>query len=235
MKNDLELYDRCAADWWDVHSNFAASLHALNRVRLAEIRDRVGYGFRGVVADLGCGGGLLSEPLARDGATVIGVDISRQSLKAASEHGDDCPRLHYARGDARDAPLADGCADLVICADVIEHVADWPRVLSCAARLARPGGLFYVNTISRTWRARAVAIWLGEGLGFVPRGTHDHRLFVRPDELAREAKRSGWHFECALGQRIRPLRTLLSWRLSVAPSRGTWATYSAWMTLGQGP
>jgi 2-polyprenyl-3-methyl-5-hydroxy-6-metoxy-1,4-benzoquinol methylase len=113
---------------------------------------------------------------------------------------------------------------------VLEHVPHWRDLVVEAARLLRPGGLFYVNTISRTWRGRVLSIWLGEGLGFVPRGTHDHRLFVRPDELAAEAGRHGMTCERTLGQRVRVLKTALSWRLAFAPSRATWGMYSAWLT-----
>jgi 2-polyprenyl-6-hydroxyphenyl methylase/3-demethylubiquinone-9 3-methyltransferase len=227
--NDLALYDRHAGDWWDAGSRFAASLHALNEVRLQEVRERVGASFRGLAVDLGCGGGLLAEPLARAGATVVGVDLSGASVREARRHGSGVGSLHYARGDALRAPLPDGIAELVLCADVLEHVPRWPDVVAEAARLLRPGGLFYVNTISRTWRGRALSIWLGEGLGFVPRGTHDHRLFVRPEELSAEGGRRGLSCERVSGQRVRPLKTALSWRLAFAPTRATWGMYSAWL------
>jgi 2-polyprenyl-6-hydroxyphenyl methylase / 3-demethylubiquinone-9 3-methyltransferase len=229
VSNDLDLYERHAEQWWQEDSRFAASLHALNHLRLAEVRDQIGTSFRGVVVDLGCGGGLLAEPLARAGATVIGVDISQASLRAATRHGIGCPGLHYAAADAGRPPFPDACADLVICADVVEHVADWQGVIAAAARIARPGAWFYVNTIDRTWLSRTLAVWLGEGLGFVPRGTHDHRMFVRPQELAKSGERHGWRFERVLGQRIQPLRTLWRGRLSVVPSKRIVATYSAWL------
>jgi 2-polyprenyl-6-hydroxyphenyl methylase/3-demethylubiquinone-9 3-methyltransferase len=228
--NDLSIYERHADDWWDERSRFAASLHALNQVRLSEIRSRLGAGFRGMAVDLGCGGGLIAERLARDGATVVGVDLSGASLRVARAHGAGVARLLYARGDALRAPLPAACADLVLCADVLEHVTDWRALLAEAARIARPGAQFYVNTISRTWRARAVVIWLGEGLGFVPRGTHDHRLFVRPDELGDAAAQRGWRLEGVLGQRVRPLATIAHWRLALAPTAAIWGTYSAWLS-----
>jgi 2-polyprenyl-6-hydroxyphenyl methylase/3-demethylubiquinone-9 3-methyltransferase len=227
--NDLALYDRHAAEWWDAGSRFAASLHALNEVRLKEVRERIGASFSGFAVDLGCGGGLLAEPLARAGATVIGVDISAPSLREGRRHGGGLRRLHYARGDALRAPLPDAVADLVLCADVLEHVPRWSEVVAEAARLLRPGGLFYVNTISRTWRGRALSIWLGEGLGFVPRGTHDHRLFVRPDELREAGDRRGLACERIIGQRVRALKTAMRWRLAFASTRSTWGMYSAWL------
>jgi 2-polyprenyl-6-hydroxyphenyl methylase / 3-demethylubiquinone-9 3-methyltransferase len=230
VKNDLALYDRHAADWWDESSRFSASLHALNRVRLDEIRSVIGGSFAGMVVDLGCGGGLLSEPLADGGAIVVGIDISAPSLRAAAAHGGARASLHYVRGDATCPPLPDACADLVVCADVVEHIADWTAIVAAAARLAKRGARFYVNTINRTWFARAVTVWLGEGLGYVPRGTHDHRMFVRPGDLAATGGRYGWAFDGACGQRVRPLRTLLAGRLCLSRTASLNATYSAWFT-----
>ncbi|MBA2479917.1 MAG: 3-demethylubiquinone-9 3-O-methyltransferase [Planctomycetes bacterium] len=230
MKNDLAIYDHHAADWWDPCSRFSASLHALNRVRLEEVRGVVGDRYAGFVVDLGCGGGLLSEPLARAGATVVGVDISGGSVRAASAHGADCPHLHYLRGDATRPPLPDACADLVVCADVVEHIPDWESLVATAARVAKPGARFYVNTINRTWFARVVTVWLGEGLGYVPRGTHDHRMFVAPKSLAAAGDRHGWSFDGATGQRVMPLRTLFGRRLALAATTSLSATYSAWFT-----
>ncbi|MBA3710553.1 MAG: methyltransferase domain-containing protein, partial [Planctomycetes bacterium] len=144
MKNDLALYDRHASDWWDEDSRFAASLHALNRVRIDEVRGMMGAAFSGRVVDLGCGGGLLSEPLARGGATVVGVDISAESVRAASVHGCGYQRLYYVRADAAHPPLPDAWADLVVCADVVEHIQAWSSVVAAAARVAKPGARFYV-------------------------------------------------------------------------------------------
>jgi 2-polyprenyl-6-hydroxyphenyl methylase/3-demethylubiquinone-9 3-methyltransferase len=229
--NDLALYERCARDWWRTDSHFAASLHALNRVRLAEVRDRLGPSFRGLVVDLGCGGGLIAEPLALAGATVVGCDISGASLAEARRHGREqrVRGLSYVQADARRTPLPDACADLVVCADVIEHIADWPRVITEAARLARPSALLSVSTLSRTLRARILSIWLGEGLGFVPRGTHDHRLFVHLDALAASAAAAGWTMDRAQGQGVDVLKTLRTWSLAFVPTTGTWGSYSAWL------
>ncbi len=229
--NDLEQYERCALDWWRTDSRFSASLHALNQVRLKEVRARLGPAFRGLVVDLGCGGGLLSEPMALAGATVIGCDISGASLAEGRRHGrsQGVRGLSYVRADARKTPLADASADLILCADVIEHIADWPLVISEASRLARPSALLYISTISRTVRARILSVWLGEGLGFVPRGTHDHRMFVHLDALAATAATDGWTLDRTHGHGVDLFRTLRTWSLAFVPTTATWGSYSAWL------
>jgi len=224
--NDLTLYDRHAAQWWDARSPFAASLHALNQARLQEISASIPTRAR-LVVDLGCGGGLIAEPLARAGARVIGVDISHPSLREAARHGQGVPDLAFLRATAITVPLASGCADVVIAADVLEHVQAWPQILSEAARLVKPQGLIYLNTINRTWRARLLAIGLAETLRLIPRGTHDYRMLVRPDEIARSAAAHGLRVEHLSGQGLRLWATLRHWRLHLVPgSRFFWGSYS---------
>ena len=235
---DHGIFERSAADWWNPQSRFSGSLHGLTEVRLQELHGRLGDDSC-LVADLGCGGGLLAEPLAAAGALVVGCDLSGNSVREAHRHAAGAPHLWYLRGDAAAVPLASGSCDVVLLADVLEHVPDWRLLVREAARIARPGAVLYVNTLNRTWRARLLAVWLAEGLGLVPRGTHDHRLFVRPQELADEAAAAGFAFESFGGYRLRLWRTLMGWRLafrsSSRPARSTngaggpgWGSYSAW-------
>lgn len=228
LRNDLDLYEREAASWWDPRSRFAASLHGVNALRLQEIADVVGRDLRGLhVADLGCGGGLVSVPLAQAGARVVGVDISPASLRAASGRGE--ANLRVLRADARQPALAGGWADLVVCADVVEHVDGWPRVLAAASTLLRPGGRMYLNTVNRTRRARWLAVGLAEGVGLVPRGTHDPQRFVTPDEIGAAAAACGLVVERFLGQRLRVWRTIVERRIRVAPGRSLALGYGAWL------
>jgi 2-polyprenyl-6-hydroxyphenyl methylase/3-demethylubiquinone-9 3-methyltransferase len=229
MRNDLGLYERHAASWWDPASRFAASLHGLNHLRLGHIRDRFGADLGGLdVVDLGCGGGLMAEPLARLGATVVGIDLSPASLAAARAHGAGVPGLRYELGDLRRPPLPPASADLVCCADVLEHVDGWREAVGAAARLLRPGGWLYASTINRTLRARMLAVHVAEGLRLIPPGTHDPARFIRPDELIAAAAAAGLRHQQVLGERLRIVATLRAWAVRLAPGASTAIGYAAW-------
>jgi 2-polyprenyl-6-hydroxyphenyl methylase/3-demethylubiquinone-9 3-methyltransferase len=227
--NDLDLYDRHADDWWNDRSSFSSSLHEVNRVVLAMIRARMGDRLKGMtVVDLGCGGGILAEPLARDGAWVVGLDISHPSLLACRRHAAGISRLGLIRGDAGAPPLAPACADMVLCADVLEHVPDWRAVMVAAAALLRPGGTLFAATINRTPWATWLAVTLGEGLGFVPRGTHDPAMFITPEELIAQARTLGLRSAGCFGIKPALLRTLIGRRLRVTTSPTPSVLYGAW-------
>lgn len=228
--NDLSLYDRHANEWWDERGRFAGTLHGVNELRLQQIEQELGIDLRGLhIVDLGCGGGLMSEPLARRGATVVGVDISRASLSCARIHGASIPGLTYMAGDVRSPPLPPGSADVVLCADLLEHVENWPQVLTAAFTLLRPGGRCYCSTINRTWLAKFLAVTIAEGVGLIPRGTHDPQWFITPEELRSSAESAGFTGVQVLGQRVRLLSTLREWRIRVAPGASTRVAYSVWM------
>ncbi len=180
-----------AADWWDPRGS-SAPLHQLNPPRLgwlreqidrhwgADPRDRRPLAGRRAL-DVGCGAGLVAEPLARLGAAVTGVDAAPENVAAARAHaGLSGLAIDYR---ATDVAALDGLFDLVTCLEVIEHVPD-PRffVRALAARLGE-GGLLVLSTPNRTPRSRAFLIDLAEGLGRIPRGTHDYAKFITPDEL----------------------------------------------------
>jgi 2-polyprenyl-6-hydroxyphenyl methylase/3-demethylubiquinone-9 3-methyltransferase len=183
------------------------------------------------LVDLGCGGGLLSLPLAERGACVTGIDLSGASLQAAdAEAKRRGLAFRSATADLAQTPLADGCADLVVLSDVLEHVTPPRGAIDEAARLLKPGGRMYVNTINRTWRARVLAIWLAEGLRFVPPGTHDARLFVRPSELRQMAEDAGLRVESLAGEAPRLLATLRSRAIELRPSRSLAVGYGAFLS-----
>lgn len=230
QRNDLGLYDRHADAWWDERGRFAATLHGVNELRLQHLHARFGGDMRGlVVADLGCGGGLLAEPMARMGATVVGIDRSERSLAAARAHAGGLPGLRYELGDARDPPLPAGCADLVTCADLLEHVDGWPEVLVAAARLLRPGGQVYVSTLNRTAASRWLAVHVAEGLRLIPPGTHDPARLIRPDELLAAAASAGLTRPQLLGQRLRLFATLRRWAIRLSPGDSTALGYACWL------
>jgi len=231
VRNDLGLYDRHAAAWWDDTSRFAASLHGLNQLRLQHLAAVYGGDMRGLaVVDLGCGGGLMAEPIARQGASVVGIDASSASIAVARAHGAGLRGLSYAVGDARAPDLSDGSADLVCCADILEHIVEWPDVVAAAARLLRPGGRLYVSTLNRTMATRLIAIHLAEGLGLIPRGTHDPACCIRPEELAATARTHGLQLDGLLGERVRLFQTIRHWAIRLAPGSSTAMGYAAWFT-----
>jgi 2-polyprenyl-6-hydroxyphenyl methylase/3-demethylubiquinone-9 3-methyltransferase len=191
--NDLGIYDREAARWWEPQGPFAILRHMnAPRLRFFERLLPDWHGRR--VLDLGCGGGLTAEVLAGRGALVTGIDRSQPSLQAGRRHGRDSgARVAYCAGDAGRLALADACMDVVVCVDVLEHVPSVPAVLGECARVLRPGGWLLFDTINRTWLARVVVVWVLERLlGLIPRGTHDWRRFIAPAVLRGQLAAAGF-------------------------------------------
>jgi 2-polyprenyl-6-hydroxyphenyl methylase / 3-demethylubiquinone-9 3-methyltransferase len=188
-----------AADWWDPKGS-SAMLHRLNPVRLRYIRDRIdrhwGLGETGLkplggkrAADVGCGAGLLAEPLARLGAAVTGIDAAPETIAAAREHAlGQGLEIDYRVGGAE--ALA-GRYDLVTSLEVVEHVADPAAFVGALAAAVAKGGLLILSTPNRTSWSRLVMITLGEGTGRIPKGTHDWDKFLSPDELQALVREAG--------------------------------------------
>lgn len=186
-------FSSLARDWWNPKGPMA-SLHQMNPVRLRFIREAIdkhwGGDIRGAkplsgknALDVGCGAGLLCEPLCRLGAAVTGVDASAENTGVASAHAEGAGLdIRYMTGEL--ATLDIGQFDLVTCLEVIEHVADKRAFLrDLAARLA-PGGLMVLSTPNRTVASRTLLVGAAEAVGYVPRGTHDWNDFVTPEELS---------------------------------------------------
>lgn len=181
-----------AADWWDPKGS-SAMLHRLNPVRLTFLREAIDLHWGGDIdsarplagktaLDVGCGAGLLAEPLARLGAAVTGVDAAPENIAAARDHAAGAGlSIDYRAGELADLGL--GRVDLVTCLEVLEHVADKPAfVAALAARLA-PDGLMVLSTPNRTAPSRLLLVGAAETVGLVPKGTHHWDDFVTPDEL----------------------------------------------------
>jgi 2-polyprenyl-6-hydroxyphenyl methylase/3-demethylubiquinone-9 3-methyltransferase len=218
------LFDR--GGWWDPAVREFASLRAISAFRLDLLRRWLPGSWDGrTVVDLGSGGGLLAVPLAALGAIVVGVDRARRALDEARRHGG--TTYCGVAGDLMRCPLPAGAADVVLLADVLEHVEDPAAAVREAARLLRTGGHLFVNTIDRTLRSRLLAIVLGEGLGFVPRGTHVWKDFVRPQELDAMAAFAGLSRRELTGESPRPWRTLRSGAIALRESRSTAVGYAA--------
>jgi 2-polyprenyl-6-hydroxyphenyl methylase/3-demethylubiquinone-9 3-methyltransferase len=234
LKNDLSIYEREAHAWWSGTERTFRSLQRVKAFHLRELERRFGAELAGFgVVDLGCGGGLLAVPLAVRGASVIGLDRSPRSVRAAKDaaaRSGVAQRCRFAVGDLIDTPLEAGAYDLALLSDVIEHVEDPAAALREAARLLRPGGRLFVNTLNRTRRARVLAVAVAETLGYVPRGTHDPRLFVKPTELLAYASAAGLRCDELLGEAPRLLATLRAGALEMRRGASTAVSYSAYFT-----
>ncbi|HEX7307638.1 methyltransferase domain-containing protein [Lentzea sp.] len=204
--NDPELYERLAGRWWEPRGPFVM-LHWLAAARAALVPPaRPGA----VLVDLGCGAGLLA-PHVR-GYHHVGVDLSHEALRQARTHG-----AQAIRADVTAVPLPDGCADVVVAGEILEHVPDPHAVVAEACRVLRPGGLLVLDTLANTALCRFVAIGVAERLtGLAPRGVHDPALFVDRNALVNACSRNGVRLVL---RGIRPsLPGLLAWSVRRARS-----------------
>ncbi len=192
---EIAKFSAMAAEWWRPDGKFAV-LHAFNPVRLAFIRDHATAAFgldpkakkplEGVrILDIGCGGGLISEPLARQGARVTAIDPSEKNIGTASVHArEQGVEIDYRVATAEDLARAGESFDVVLNMEVLEHVADPRAFTATCSALVRPGGLMFCATINRTLKAFALAIVGAEYiLGWMPKGTHHWEKFITPEEL----------------------------------------------------
>lgn len=189
---EADFFNKLAQDWWNPKGQMA-SLHQVNPVRMAFIRDAIDAHWPGAasqakplagkaVLDIGCGAGLACEPLARLGGAVTGVDAAAQNVAAASAHAEGMGLdIRYMAGEV--AGLDIGTFDLVICVEVIEHVADKPAFLRDVVARLSPGGLLVMSTPNRTAASRVLLVGAAEAVGYVPRGTHHWEDFITPEEF----------------------------------------------------
>jgi 2-polyprenyl-6-hydroxyphenyl methylase/3-demethylubiquinone-9 3-methyltransferase len=200
---EVERFDRLAADWWDVRGPMAA-LHKFNPVRLAYIRDQAAARFgrdpkkldclKGLrVLDIGCGGGILSEPLARLGASMVGADPAKKNIAIAAAHAEESGvAVDYRATTAEALAEAGEMFDVVLAMEVVEHVVDVKAFVATCASMVKPGGLMIAATLNRTLKSFALAIVGAEYvLRWLPRGTHQWDKFVTPEELERAFEAAG--------------------------------------------
>ncbi|MDC9701387.1 MAG: bifunctional 2-polyprenyl-6-hydroxyphenol methylase/3-demethylubiquinol 3-O-methyltransferase UbiG [Alphaproteobacteria bacterium] len=191
---EVARFSSFASEWWDKKGKMGV-LHKFNPVRLAYIREQVCQHFRrdphavcpleGLrLLDIGCGGGLLCEPMSRLGAAVVGVDPSAKNIEAARSHAAPELKIVYHCSTAEERLVAGERFDIVLNMEVVEHVADVPLFLNSCAAMLRPGGMMVVATLNRTLKAFILAILGAEYiLGWLPRGCHDWNKFITPQEL----------------------------------------------------
>lgn len=190
-----------AADWWNPKGS-SAMLHKLNPVRLRYIRNAIdshwSCGERNMhplagksVLDVGCGAGLLCEPLARLGATVTGIDAAPENIAAAKAHAEGQGLAIDYRATGIEALGMHAAFDLVTSMEVIEHVTDPALFVRGLADALAPGGLMILSTPNRTPLSRLAMIHVGEGMGFIPKGTHDWGSFITPEELCALLQEAG--------------------------------------------
>ena len=221
---EIDRFEKMADEWWDPEGKFRP-LHKFNPVRLAYIREKViGHfalsqiaraPFQGLeLLDIGCGGGLVCEPMARLGARVTGIDPGERNVAVARIHAQRSGLdIDYLGATAEDIAASAKRFDVVLNMEVVEHVADVSLYLKSCAALVKPGGLMVVATINRTARAFALAIVGAEYvLGWLPRGTHAFNKFVTPEELTSILKRQGLTIADRCGVTFNPIED--RWRRS---------------------
>jgi len=206
-REEVAKFEAAAARWWDPAGQMRP-LHEINPLRLAFVAERAGPLAGRRVADVGCGGGILAEAMAREGAEVTGIDASEAALRVARLHAAESGvKVDYQPGTAEAlAAGMPGAFDIVTCMELIEHVPDPASLIQACARLARPGGHVFFSTLNRTPKAWLLAVVGAEYvLGLLPRGTHDWRRFVRPSELDAWARGAGLELAELAGLRYDPL------------------------------
>ena len=184
---EIAKFEAIASHWWDLHGDFKP-LHLMNPLRLEWISDHCEGLFGKQVLDVGCGGGILSESMAKQGAQVLGVDMGHEPLQVARLHAlEQNVKLDYQRITVEElAEQRPASFDVVTCMEILEHVPDPASIVRACAKLAKPGGKLFFSTINRTKQSWLLMILAAEQvLKIVPKGTHDHAKFIRPAELIR--------------------------------------------------
>lgn len=205
---EIAKFNDIAARWWDPEGEFKP-LHLLNPTRLSYISDQLGGLFGRKAIDVGCGGGILAESMARAGAEVTGIDMASDGLNVARLHAlESGLTINYQHSTAEDfAKSAAGSFELVTCMEMLEHVPDPASVIQACADLATPGATLVFSTINKTPKAYLFAVLGAEYLlRLVPKGTHEYAKFIRPSILMRHIENAGLSLVDSTGLHFNPLQ-----------------------------
>ncbi|MGC4365155.1 bifunctional 2-polyprenyl-6-hydroxyphenol methylase/3-demethylubiquinol 3-O-methyltransferase UbiG [Hydrogenophaga sp. R2] len=204
---ELAKFSELAHRWWDPESEFRP-LHQINPLRLGWIDALVGLSGKRVL-DVGCGGGILADAMARQGADVLGIDLSVKALKVAQLHALEAstPRVEYREISTEDlAAEQPGAFDVVTCMEMLEHVPDPASIVQACSTLVKPGGWVFFSTLNRNLKSFLFAIVGAEYvLNLLPKGTHEYAKFIRPSELAGYARQAGLDLQHTKGMEYNPL------------------------------
>ncbi|WP_120511183.1 bifunctional 2-polyprenyl-6-hydroxyphenol methylase/3-demethylubiquinol 3-O-methyltransferase UbiG [Photobacterium salinisoli] len=182
---EISKFEEMASRWWDLEGEFKP-LHQINPLRLNYVIDHAGGLFGKKILDVGCGGGILAESMAREGAEVTGLDMGKEPLTVARLHAlETGTKLDYIQQTVEEhAEQHPEQYDIVTCMEMLEHVPDPASVIASCARLVKPGGHVFFSTLNRNMKSYLFAIVGAEQvMKLVPKGTHDHKKFIRPSEL----------------------------------------------------
>ncbi|WP_375623539.1 MULTISPECIES: bifunctional 2-polyprenyl-6-hydroxyphenol methylase/3-demethylubiquinol 3-O-methyltransferase UbiG [unclassified Bartonella] len=223
-QSEIDHFSRIATEWWNPQGKFRP-LHQFNPTRLAYIREKICLEFNRdpasltpfdnlKILDIGCGGGLVSEPMARLGAMVVGVDASQTNIEVAKIHAAQNDLLIDYRTTTAEALANEGEKfDIILNMEVVEHVADVNLFIAATAKMLKPQGLMFVATLNRTWKAWGLAIVGAEYiLRWLPKGTHDYKKFLKPRELKKFLSQNALTVTDEIGITYNPLKD--SWNRS---------------------
>jgi 2-polyprenyl-6-hydroxyphenyl methylase/3-demethylubiquinone-9 3-methyltransferase len=210
-QSEIQKFSDLAHRWWDTESEFKP-LHAINPLRLEWINGITSLSGKKVI-DIGCGGGILAESMAKKGASVTGIDLSEKALKVADLHSlESNVQVRYEKISAEEmAQREEGQFDVVTCMEMLEHVPNPASIIRACYQLAKPGGHIFFSTINRNPKAYLFAILGAEYiLQMLPKGTHDYEKFITPAELTQDIRNAGLQVNALNGMSYNPLTRIYS-------------------------
>jgi len=209
--HEIHKFGSMAERWWDPQGEFK-TLHDINPLRLQFIEKYINLSGKRVI-DVGCGGGILTEALARQGADATGIDLSEELIDVADLHGlETGVNAHYQKISAENmAAQQPDSFDVVTCMEMLEHVPDPAAIIDSCAAMVKPGGMVYFSTLNRKSKAYLLAIVAAEHvLQMLPKGTHDFKTFIKPSELCQSARHAGLQLQSLVGIEYNPFNKQFS-------------------------